>query len=391
MDMNDIMKSLGGIEQKLAAFEEQAKKEIGTVGAMSTETKNAIEAISIKQREFADELLALKQRGALPQNETKADGWGDQFVKADAYKSFVGGQTQPGPQIAGHTRFARRVNAGFMQVLSRGHIRLRVYERGAGETPAPKPVTPPAPAPTLSGGFIPLEPVPAPAAPAPAEPARSLDTLQPGPPLPTPAPAPAPTFTGEFIPLEPPATTAPSAPAATPADTLEPGPALPTPEPAPAPAFTGDFTPLEPVPLPTTGDPAKDAKLNLLERLRSAGQKLTRAMQREYNELKRLAAATPAAPQLDPRMAVLGAQWMKRNPWYNPRNPDADTQFVFALDQQLTAQVEDVLVGGGGGVGGHAPSAPCMRWWGRGGRLRISSGKASMSWLVLDAESRILG
>jgi hypothetical protein len=156
------------------------------------------------------------------------------------------------------------------------------------------PTPPPAPAPTLSGGFIPLEPVPAPAAPAPAEPARSLDTLQPGPPLPTPAPAPAPTFTGEFIPLEPPATTAPSAPAATPADTLEPGPALPTPEPAPAPAFTGDFTPLEPVPLPTTGDPAKDAKLNLLERLRSAGQKLTRAMQREYNELKRLAAATPA-------------------------------------------------------------------------------------------------
>lgn len=94
MDMNDIMKSLGGIEQKLAAFEEQAKKEIGTVGAMSTETKNAIEAISIKQREFADELLALKQRGALPQNETKADGWGDQFVKAGTYKSFVGGQAR---------------------------------------------------------------------------------------------------------------------------------------------------------------------------------------------------------------------------------------------------------------------------------------------------------
>ena len=94
MDMSDLMKALGGIEQKLAAFEEQAKGEIKTVGAMSTETKNAIEAISIKQREFADELLALKQRGALPQNETKSDGWGDQFVKADAYKSFVGGQTQ---------------------------------------------------------------------------------------------------------------------------------------------------------------------------------------------------------------------------------------------------------------------------------------------------------
>ena len=31
-------------------------------------------------------------------------------------------------------RFPRRVNAGFMQVVDRGDIRLRVYERGAGET-----------------------------------------------------------------------------------------------------------------------------------------------------------------------------------------------------------------------------------------------------------------
>lgn len=39
-----------------------------------------------------------------------------------------------GPQIEGHVRFARRVNAGFMQVLSRREVKLRVYERGAGET-----------------------------------------------------------------------------------------------------------------------------------------------------------------------------------------------------------------------------------------------------------------
>lgn len=39
-----------------------------------------------------------------------------------------------GPLIESHPRFARRVNAGFMQVLDRHHIRLRVYERGAGET-----------------------------------------------------------------------------------------------------------------------------------------------------------------------------------------------------------------------------------------------------------------
>ena len=41
-----------------------------------------------------------------------------------------------GPQIESHERFPRRVNAGFMQVLSREHIRLRVYERGVGETQA---------------------------------------------------------------------------------------------------------------------------------------------------------------------------------------------------------------------------------------------------------------
>jgi len=36
--------------------------------------------------------------------------------------------------IERHPRFPNRVNAGFMQVLDRGHIKLRVYERGAGET-----------------------------------------------------------------------------------------------------------------------------------------------------------------------------------------------------------------------------------------------------------------
>jgi diaminopimelate epimerase len=36
-----------------------------------------------------------------------------------------------GPQIEAHARFVRKVNAGFMQVVDRGHICLRVYERDA--------------------------------------------------------------------------------------------------------------------------------------------------------------------------------------------------------------------------------------------------------------------
>ena len=39
-----------------------------------------------------------------------------------------------GPLIEHHPVFPKRVNAGFMQVVDRRHIRLRVYERGAGET-----------------------------------------------------------------------------------------------------------------------------------------------------------------------------------------------------------------------------------------------------------------
>lgn len=39
-----------------------------------------------------------------------------------------------GPKIEAHERFPRKVNAGFLQVLSRGEVNLRVFERGAGET-----------------------------------------------------------------------------------------------------------------------------------------------------------------------------------------------------------------------------------------------------------------
>jgi diaminopimelate epimerase len=52
-------------------------------------------------------------------------------VVADVERAPVAGQ---GPKIEHHPRFPRRVNAGYLQVLDRGHVRLRVWERGAGET-----------------------------------------------------------------------------------------------------------------------------------------------------------------------------------------------------------------------------------------------------------------
>ena len=41
---------------------------------------------------------------------------------------------QTGPLIENHARFPERVNAGYLQVLDRSHVRLRVFERGVGET-----------------------------------------------------------------------------------------------------------------------------------------------------------------------------------------------------------------------------------------------------------------
>ncbi|WP_067065333.1 diaminopimelate epimerase [Roseateles chitosanitabidus] len=39
-----------------------------------------------------------------------------------------------GPLVEAHERFPRKVNAGFLQVLSRSEVKLRVFERGSGET-----------------------------------------------------------------------------------------------------------------------------------------------------------------------------------------------------------------------------------------------------------------
>ncbi|TXT25815.1 MAG: diaminopimelate epimerase [Gallionellaceae bacterium] len=52
-------------------------------------------------------------------------------VVADVERAPVVAQ---GALIERHPRFPNRVNAGYMQVLDRGHIKLRVYERGSGET-----------------------------------------------------------------------------------------------------------------------------------------------------------------------------------------------------------------------------------------------------------------
>lgn len=95
MTMELIQKGLDKIEADIAGFAAKAKAETEAVGKVAHDTATAIETLGIKQREFADEILQLKQRGALHSDQQgKVDSWGQQFTKSDVYKAFAGGNTQ---------------------------------------------------------------------------------------------------------------------------------------------------------------------------------------------------------------------------------------------------------------------------------------------------------
>lgn len=95
MSIEQVMKACEAIEQQLVKFAEKTEAEIKATGATSADTKAAIEGLSVKQRELADRLLQIEQKGGAPGNEeTKVSTWGEQFCKSDVYKAFAGGNTQ---------------------------------------------------------------------------------------------------------------------------------------------------------------------------------------------------------------------------------------------------------------------------------------------------------
>lgn len=94
-DISQVMKAVEGIESSIKAMADKAEAEAKANGQASKDTQTAIENLGIKQRELADELLQLKQKGIqMPGQAELKETWGDQFVKSDAYKSFAGGNTQ---------------------------------------------------------------------------------------------------------------------------------------------------------------------------------------------------------------------------------------------------------------------------------------------------------
>ncbi len=57
-------------------------------------------------------------------------------MRSQSFRCFNCRCCKIGPQVEAHARFPQRVNAGFMQIVDEKHARLRVFERGVGETMA---------------------------------------------------------------------------------------------------------------------------------------------------------------------------------------------------------------------------------------------------------------
>lgn len=92
MDMQALLKAIEGIENTLKTHSDKADGELKTLGKVSADTKTALDNIGTQQRELADRLLQLEQKGVVqPGGDKAADSWGQQLIKASSYEAFVGG------------------------------------------------------------------------------------------------------------------------------------------------------------------------------------------------------------------------------------------------------------------------------------------------------------
>lgn len=94
MSIEVVMKSLEAIERNLQSAAERAEKQAKETGQVSTELKAEIDALGVTQRELADRILGLEQKGIVVPDQKLATGWGDQLVKSERYAAFAAGQTQ---------------------------------------------------------------------------------------------------------------------------------------------------------------------------------------------------------------------------------------------------------------------------------------------------------
>lgn len=85
-----VLKSVEKVEQALAAQAEKASAELKALGAVSNDTKTAIDTLGIEQRTLADRMLQLEQKSSAKPDAPAADETvGGQFIKHAVYDNFV--------------------------------------------------------------------------------------------------------------------------------------------------------------------------------------------------------------------------------------------------------------------------------------------------------------
>ena len=94
MTIEVVLKSLDAVERNLQAMSDKADAESKANGQVSSDTKAALESIGNTQRELADRLVLIEQKGASVDSGAKADeSWGAQVVKADSLAAFQRGDS----------------------------------------------------------------------------------------------------------------------------------------------------------------------------------------------------------------------------------------------------------------------------------------------------------
>jgi HK97 family phage major capsid protein len=87
--IEQVMKAVDAVEARLKTMSEKAEGEMKTLGQVSADTKTAIDAIGIQQRELADRLLQIEQKSTAQNDQgEKVETVGEQFVKHAEFAQF---------------------------------------------------------------------------------------------------------------------------------------------------------------------------------------------------------------------------------------------------------------------------------------------------------------
>lgn len=95
MSLEAIIKSLENIEKNMSAEAAKAEAQQAQLGKVSADTRTALDNLGVQQRELADRLLQIEQKGSSVDGGQPAnESWGTQFVKSSAFESFNRGSVQ---------------------------------------------------------------------------------------------------------------------------------------------------------------------------------------------------------------------------------------------------------------------------------------------------------